>query len=129
MHCHALIVADSANAGHHCGMVRLLIFSAAAALVLLILALISGLAADRVRNMPRSLWILVILLIPIAGPLAYFVWGRPVTGATKRPRRRPSSPDDDPDFLRSMDNEQSRRDREFLNDWERELKKDDEQQS
>jgi hypothetical protein len=128
MGCHALIVAVLANAGHHCGMVRLFIFLAAIALVLLILALISGLAADRVRNMPRSLWVLVILLIPIAGPLAYFVWGRP-TSRKARPAARPSSPDDDPDFLRSMDSEQSRRDREALERWEQEMKKDDEQQT
>ncbi|MFC7534421.1 PLD nuclease N-terminal domain-containing protein [Actinoplanes sp. GCM10030250] len=110
-------------------MVRLLIFLAAAALVLLILALISGLAAERVRNMPRTVWILVILFIPIAGPVAYFAWGRPVNRTVRRPPRRPSSPDDDPDFLRSMDSEQSRRDREQLDKWERELHKDDEQQS
>jgi hypothetical protein len=114
---------------HHCSMVRLLIVSAAAALALLILALISGLAAERVRNMPRALWILVILLIPIAGPIAYFVWGRPVTRAQRRTAPRPSSPDDDPDFLRSMDTEQSRRDRETLAQWERDLNKDDEQQA
>ena len=105
-------------------MVRLLIFLAAAALVLLILALISGLSADRVRNMPRTLWILVILLIPIAGPIAYLVWGRPLTRASRRPARRPSAPDDDPDFLRSMDTEPSRRDRETLAQWERDLHPD-----
>jgi hypothetical protein len=110
-------------------MVRLFIFLAAVALVLLILALISGLSADRVRNMPRALWILVILLVPIAGPIAYLVWGRPVARASRRAAPRPSSPDDDPDFLRSMDTEQSRRDRELLAQWERDLHKDDEQQS
>ncbi|MEU4428241.1 PLD nuclease N-terminal domain-containing protein [Actinoplanes sp. NPDC024001] len=110
-------------------MVRLFIFLAAVALVLLILALISGLAAERVRNMPRALWILVILLIPIAGPIAYLVWGRPVARAAKRPAPRPSSPDDDPDFLRSMDTEQSRRERDLLDQWERDLNKDDEQQT
>ncbi|MEV6298513.1 PLD nuclease N-terminal domain-containing protein [Actinoplanes sp. NPDC051861] len=110
-------------------MVRLFIFLAAVALVLLILALISCLAAERVRNMRRWLWVLVIVLIPIAGPLAYLVWGRPVTRTSRRPARRPSSPDDDPDFLRSMDTEQSRRDRETLAQWERELNKDDEQKN
>jgi Phospholipase_D-nuclease N-terminal len=106
-------------------MVRLFVFLAAAQLVLVVLALISCLAADRVRAMSRVLWVLVILLLPLLGPLAYFLWGRPVPtsgeGLVRRPRR-PASPDDDPDFLRSMDTEQSRRDRETLAQWEAELR-------
>lgn len=102
-------------------MVRLFIFLAAVALVLLILALISSLAAERVRNMPRFAWVLLILLIPIGGPIAWFLAGRPVD-PNRRPTRRPSAPDDDPDFLRSMDSEQSRRDRELLDKWEREMR-------
>ncbi|BAL92367.1 hypothetical protein AMIS_71470 [Actinoplanes missouriensis 431] len=108
-------------------MVRLFILLAAAALVLLILALISGLSADRVRHLPRAVWVLVILLIPIAGPVAYFAWGRPV--AARRAPARPSSPDDDPEFLRSMNVEQSRREREMLANWERELNQSGESQT
>ncbi|WP_433791900.1 PLD nuclease N-terminal domain-containing protein [Actinoplanes sp. CA-252034] len=100
-------------------MVRLFILLAGAALVLLVLALISVLSAERVRNAPRAVWILVVLLVPIAGPIVYLVAGRPVN--RRGPSRRPASPDDDPDFLRSMDgDEQSRRDRELLAQWERE---------
>jgi hypothetical protein len=111
-------------------MVRLFILLAAAQLILFVLALISCLSADRVRNAPRPVWVLLILVVPLAGPLAYFLWGRPlpppVTGSP--PRRggpRPASPDDDPDFLRSVDSEQSRRERELLAQWERELRKRD----
>ncbi len=107
-------------------MVRLFILLAAAELVLLILGLIACLSAERVRAMPRLLWVLVVLFIPFAGPVAYFLWGRPGDPATRRPAARPSSPDDDPDFLRSMDTEQSRRDRELLAQWERDLHQDDE---
>jgi hypothetical protein len=108
-------------------MVRLFVFLAAAQLVLLVLGLISCLSADRVRALPRALWVLVILLIPLIGPVLYFVFGRPVPppdegGPVRRGRPRPSAPDDDPDFLRSMDTEQSRRDRELLAQWERELR-------
>ena len=105
-------------------MVRLFVFLAAAGLVLLVLALISALAADRVRAMPRALWVLIILLVPVLGPLAYFLWGRPQPvhgeGPLRRPHR-PSSPDDDPEFLRSMNTEQARRDRELLAALEAEL--------
>ena len=108
-------------------MVRVFVFLAAVQLVLLVLALISCLSVDRVRAMPRALWVLVILLIPLIGPALYFLFGRPVPppdegGPVRRSRPRPSSPDDDPDFLRSMNTEQSRRDRELLAQWERELR-------
>jgi Phospholipase_D-nuclease N-terminal len=107
-------------------MVRLFVFLAAVQLVLLVLGLISCLSADRVRAMPRFLWVLVILLIPLIGPTAYFVFGRPLPppregGPVRRSQPPPTSPDDDPDFLRSMDTEQSRRDRELLDRWERDL--------
>jgi len=113
-------------------MVRLFVFLAAVQLVLLVLALIGALSADRVRTMPRALWVLVILLIPLLGPIAYFVWGRPVAPPQEgrpvhRAGPRPHAPDDDPDFLRNVDTEQSRRDRELLAQWERELQKGDEE--
>jgi hypothetical protein len=112
-------------------MVRLFILLAAAQLILFVLALISCLSADHVRNAPRLIWVLLIALVPLAGPLAYFWWGRPPSppSAGNAPQRggpRPASPDDDPDFLRSVDSEQSRRERELLAQWERELRKRDE---
>jgi hypothetical protein len=112
-------------------MVRLFVFLAAVQLVLLVLALIGSLSADRVRTLPRALWVVLILVLPLIGPVSYFLWGRPVPapqegGPVHRASPRPSSPDDDPDFLRTMDTEQSRRDREFLAQWEREMKRDDE---
>jgi hypothetical protein len=108
-------------------MVRLFILLAGAALVLVVLALISALSAERVRHAPRAVWVLVVLFVPIAGPIAYLLVGRPID-RTRRPSRRPAAPDDDPDFLRSVGDEQSRRDRELLAQWEREIPRDDEQQ-
>ncbi|MFI5931442.1 PLD nuclease N-terminal domain-containing protein [Actinoplanes sp. NPDC051494] len=110
-------------------MVRVFVFLAAVQLVLLVLALIGVLSADRVRSMPRAVWVLAILFVPLLGPAGYFLWGRPLPPpheAVRRPPRRPSSPDDDPEFLRSVDSEQSRRDRELLAQWERDLDKNDE---
>jgi hypothetical protein len=113
-------------------MVRLFVFLAAVQLVLLVLGLISSLSAVRVRNMPRFLWVLAILLVPLVGPVAYFLFGRPLPppregGPVRRRNPRPTSPDDDPDFLRSMDIEQSRRDRELLDQWERDLQDEGEE--
>jgi hypothetical protein len=112
-------------------MVRLFIFLAAVQLVLFVLALISVLSADRVRAVPRFAWVLLIVLVPLLGPAGYFVWGRPVAVPregmpVRRSKARPSSPDDDPDFLSSMDSEQSRRDRELLEKWEKEFNNRDE---
>ena len=106
-------------------MVRLFILLAAVQLVLFVLALISVLSADRVRSLPRALWVLLIVILPLAGPILYFFWGRPVPAPAEatpvRRKPRPSSPDDDPEFLRSMNSEQARRDRELLAQWEKDL--------
>jgi len=111
-------------------MVRLFVFLAAVQLVLFVLALISSLSADRVRNLPRALWVVIIVLIPLVGPGTYFIYGRPVSptrvgSPVRRAAPRPSSPDDDPDFLRTVDPERSRRERELLAQWERELRNRD----
>jgi hypothetical protein len=76
--------------------------------------------------------VLLILLIPLLGPIAYFLWGRPLAAPRegtpiRRTKARPSSPDDDPDFLRSVDSEQSRKDRETLAQWEKEFKRREEE--
>jgi hypothetical protein len=61
---------------------------------------------DRVRNMPKLLWLLLILLFPIVGPISWLIAGRPArggtgSGSTSRPQP-PRGPDDDPDFLRRL---------------------------
>jgi hypothetical protein len=107
-------------------MVRVFVFLAAVQLILVVLALISALSADRVRGMPRALWVAVILLVPLLGPLAYAVAGRPVSrsgGAPARAPGRPSAPDDDPEFLKTLDPNRSRRDRELFEKWERDIKR------
>jgi hypothetical protein len=78
--------------------------------------------AEKVRNLPKGVWvILILILLPIAdlGAIAWFLLGRPRemagtprTGrwqdsgsAQPRPgsqRRRVIAPDDDPDFLRGL---------------------------
>ncbi len=58
----------------------------------------------QVRQLSRGMWALVVLL-PLAGPVAWLVGGRPNGNDTpKPPRARPRviAPDDDPDFLRGL---------------------------
>jgi hypothetical protein len=73
----------------------------------------------KVRNLPKWSWIVLILVFPLIGSIAWLLAGRPgaadraqrSTGASgidgysssTRPRRiGPIAPDDDPDFLREL---------------------------
>ena len=60
---------------------------------------------DRVRNLPKLAWIVLIVLFPPVGAIVWLVAGRPKASAQPgRYDRRtgPRGPDDDPDFLRSI---------------------------
>jgi hypothetical protein len=105
------------------------------------------------RALPKPVWVLVVLLAPVAGPVAWFVLGRPprtgrrAGGAApassrpdgddprrdhpswgtapqdrtrrdtgepraqggRRPRKAPRGPDDDPEFLRALEERLRRR--------------------
>jgi hypothetical protein len=110
-------------------MVRVFVFLAAVQLILVVLALISSLSAERVRSAPRWVWVLAILLLPLIGAVAYFVAGRPTTGRRATGpgplRPGPPAPDDDPEFLKTLDPDRSRRDRELFERWERDIRQRD----
>jgi len=61
-----------------------------------------------VRKLPKVVWVIVILLFGqvLLGPVAWFVAGRPRRnapyGATRPQERRWVAPDDNPDFLKSI---------------------------
>ena len=68
---------------------------------------------DQVRNLPKLLWLALVILLPVVGGVAWLVAGRPLYGrrAPARPRfpeyDRPGravaqSPDDDEAFLRGL---------------------------
>ena len=62
------------------------------------------------RLLPRWTWLIVILVLPVIGPVAWFLAGR----ERRKPRSAPfAAPDDDPRFLRQLgDEDWSRRQRE-----------------
>jgi hypothetical protein len=81
------------------------------------------------RNMPKVLWLVVVILLPTIGSLAWMLLGRPIgaglrpgdTSPQRPPRRpaaRPLAPDDDPTFLARLDEETRR-----LRAWEDDLKR------
>jgi hypothetical protein len=110
-----------------------------------LLDVVLGDAAQQ-RVLPKPVWVLVVLLLPVVGPIAWFVVGRPSaatrrqdgtassrdgvpddarrdhpawgagprdrtrrrnveprTGSGRRTDRPPRGPDDDPEFLRELD--------------------------
>lgn len=81
------------------------------------------------RNMPKVLWLVVVILLPTVGAVAWLLLGRPL-GAGLRPgdttphrpspraARRALAPDDDPSFLARLDEETRR-----LRAWEDDLKR------
>jgi hypothetical protein len=66
---------------------------------------------EDVPYLPKLVWILLIVFVPFAGPIVWLLSVRyydrqQVTvnrPAPKRPRGRPLAPDDDPDFLASLE--------------------------
>lgn len=65
---------------------------------------------DGVRGLPKTVWVFIVLLFSLPGGVGWLLAGRPkdaALGITPRPRSRPTgrplAPDDDPDFLRSID--------------------------
>ncbi len=81
-------------------MVRLLVILAVVAVALTVFTIVNiALAAsDRVRGVPKPLWVL-IAFVPFVGPILWFGIGNgPADGGTARR----VAPDDDPAFLRNL---------------------------
>lgn len=119
-------------------MFRAVVLLALASVLLTALALISCLSIEdkrQIRGMPRAAWVAVILLVPVGGAVAWFLAGRPRPAGGSRVGRtigggilpeppRPRAPDDDPEFLRSLDRDPSSEE-ELLRRWEEDLQKPD----
>jgi hypothetical protein len=86
------------------------------------------------RNMPKILWLVVVIVLPTVGSVAWLLLGRPEgaglrpgdTSTYRAPRTpgaprlgpAPVAPDDDPAFLARLDDETKR-----LRAWEEDLKR------
>lgn len=75
--------------------------------------------AERIRGLPKAIWLIIVLLLLDLGAIAWFIWGRPRAGVDARVRERQSpfgwqshggpsrrggsiAPDDDPEFLKRL---------------------------
>lgn len=57
-----------------------------------------------VRTLPKFVWLLIVVLIPLLGGVLWLLGGRP-RGQGRRRKRGPVAPDDDPAFLRQLDDD------------------------
>ncbi|MDN5819999.1 MAG: PLD nuclease N-terminal domain-containing protein [Brachybacterium sp.] len=66
---------------------------------------------EKIRGLPKWAWIVLIVLLPWVGPITWLFVGRERTFGGEQTRRTgPLAPDEDPDFLRRLD-EDIRRER------------------
>jgi phospholipase D-like protein len=82
-----------------------------------------------VRNLPKLVWLLIVVIVPDIGSIAWLILGRPAhaafrPGSTVRrapaPPRAPLGPEDSSSFMSSID------ERRRLAAWENELRKREE---
>lgn len=98
------------------------------ALGLTVFALIDCIRTDkhRVQALPKIVWVLVIVLVPVVGPVAWLLAGRSRATPGRVARPGPVAPDDDPEFLRQLEwQRQQEAEDERLRRLEEELRRED----
>lgn len=101
---------------------------------LLVYCLIDAIQADEslVRNLPKGAWILLIILVPLVGGIAWLAVGRPVTVRRAVPwpstatagfpeHEHPRRAGDDAEFLAGVARSEAI-DAKMLRDWEAQLR-------
>jgi hypothetical protein len=93
---------------------------------------------QEVRGLPKVVWVLIILFFGevLIGPIAWLAAGKrrgPVAAGGGTPsewhrehRQEWIAPDDNPDFLRSL-KEENKKDEAMLKDWEADLRRREEE--
>ncbi len=97
---------DGVRTGFYSGWMRLILVLLAVGVTIYALVDCLRSGRDEVRGLPKPLWVLVVLaLFPPIGGVAYLFLGRPVSSSPRSMRGRPRvvAPDDDPDFLRTLE--------------------------
>lgn len=74
------------------------------AIALLVYALIDCVQTDsaRIRSLNRFLWLAIIILVPVIGPILWLVTAKTKSGGRPAPPPPPRAPDDDPEFLKQL---------------------------
>ena len=107
---------------------------ALAALALWVYCILDVIATDEavMRNMPKIFWLIVVVILPTVGSLAWLLLGRPANAGYRpgdtttralpsRSSPRPVGPEDSPDFISQLDEKAAR-----LRKWEEDLRRREE---
>ncbi|MEV5357294.1 PLD nuclease N-terminal domain-containing protein [Streptomyces sp. NPDC093516] len=73
---------------------------------------------DDIRHMPKPLWAILVLLFPLVGSISWLIAGKKRSPAADgwsgvrsgRSRQQWVAPDDNPDFLKSLDEDKKKDD-------------------
>ncbi len=100
-------------------------------LALWVYCILDVIATDEavMRNMPKIFWLIIVIILPTVGSLAWLLLGRPESAGyrpgdttrrtpTSRPRPRPLGPEDSPEFIAELDERAGR-----LRKWEEDLRR------
>ncbi len=92
-------------------MTRVLLIGLVVIVALSIFAAIDSLMTDvrRVRGLPKVLWVVVILFLPVIGAVLWLTLGKDRGRGEKVTRN--VAPDDDPEFLRKIGSEKEQEER------------------
>jgi hypothetical protein len=77
-----------------------------------------------VRNLPKMVWLLLVIFVPLVGPMSWLLLGRPEQAGwhpgdrSPRASRRTLGPEDSPEFMSRLDSDDER-----LRRWEDDLKR------
>lgn len=78
---------------------------------------------SEVKGLPKVVWVLLIVLVTPLGPILWLMAGRERLGGRPQVQRRPTAPDDDPEFLgRLAEQKRQRAEDQRLREWEAELR-------
>ncbi len=65
-------------------------------------ALVDCVQTPTPRHLSKGIWLVVITLLPVLGPILWLLYGRVTGGGWGRWDDSPSGPDDDPSFMRDL---------------------------
>lgn len=116
-------------------MLRVLMFLVPLALVIFAFIDCLNTPEDEVKHLPKIAWVFIILLFWVVGPIVWLAAGKnrqlAATGHTSsewhRGRQaRYVAPDDNPEFLKSLA-EENKKDEQLLKNWEADLRRREEE--
>lgn len=88
-------------------MLRVAVILVALALYIYFIIDVIRTPRGQTRTLPKFVWLLIVLLIPIIGGILWMFLGRvwPANGSPFGRKRGPVAPDDDPKFMRKLDDD------------------------